>query len=293
MPNRARHRHILKPGKLIAFNNSYAIAGAYPDLSVYVLKSLNIIQRRYIFYILLFELLPELSVIDIRAFCSKIYTSRLLRIRQYGHQSVDTGLITADIAAYLGILYSEKISALSKTVEVSVIAQPYAPHICHVDPIIVYRRDVHIIIDQYDAGSSRNIKPALIILNDASYSVRAESVRLSEHPELALFHKSDAIVIGAYPQPVPAVYIKTDNTGDTCGRIYTFKSVAVISYKSAVASYPDESLTGLGNRVSLRCRKTACVIIKHSRVAFCLPDRVDLNIGIRAACGIRHLDIAF
>ena len=63
-------------------------------------------------------------------------------------------------------------------------------------------------------------------------------------------HYSSTAIVSTDPKNVPAVNEKAYNAGDTGRGIESLKRIAVISDKSAVAAYPDESIGSLGNSIS-------------------------------------------
>ena len=105
------------------------------------------------------------------------------------------------------------------------------------------------------------------------------------NPVCVFFHNGNAVVIGTHPETCLAVHKQADNIGDARGRIHTFKALAVVACKSAVAAYPNKSVRRLCNGIGLGSRQSVGIVIKHSRIAVTFSGRIHSN---RSTVGRSH-----
>ena len=219
------------------------------------------------------------TFIKSRILRSEIYRPRFIGIREDLKHAVHFIIIMVEICYNFSLPQCENIITVTDAVDQSFCTGAQNIYIHALNPRIIHRFHIQFIVKHIDSVRCADIDTSIIIFTDHAGFQRLQAVGFSPHPDRAVINHGNAAVIGAYPQSVFRIRKETADIADAHRGIHSFKCVSVIADKPAVASDPDKSIACLCNIIRFGCRQSVPVVIKHSRVAFTVSDRI--NNGIR------------
>ena len=157
------------------------------------------------------------------------------------------------------------------------------------DPFIFQQSELHLGVNSGDPACSASYinKPILVFAYGADTD-GAQPVRLVPLLLAPLFHEEHAGIVGADPQPIPAVNIQAAHVRNSVGGTDTLKVVAVETDQAGIAADPDKAVGSLRNGVGFGSGQSVSVVVQHRGKAFRFLDRIDGEFLVLVAGRVEH-----
>ena len=257
-----------------------AVSGADPELSVDVAERLYKLQRTDINPFGFGEAVIRLTVIDLSVLGFDVHIAGALGIGQDGADALEAVIAAFQVPDHLAAVHGEYIALVAQAVNKAVPRLAELMHAVLTHPGILRQAQRQVLADQRKTAGGRHIDQAGIVLQDAADREGLQALLLAPAAGLAVLHQEQAVVVGADPEPVPAVHKEAADAGDARGGIDAHKGVAVVADQAAVAADPEEALAGLDDDVCLGGRQAVGIVIEHRGAGFRVPDGIDRNVHI-------------
>ena len=274
------HRDITQTDETVIFKETDPVLRANPDLIPKMFDGIDVGKCADTKCLSIRESVLQLAVDDLRPFGTEIDIPVLLRIRKYRGDHTDPQLISVIEAGHLPVLHGEDRTVHGLTIDHSAQGCTELTDIFIIDLGFIDCMELQIRIDHSHAVSRCDIDIPLGILYKGPDGIGFQIILILIARDLPLLHHGHAVIIGSDPQPVLAVYIEADHTGDTGGGINTFKCISVITDHTTVASDPDEAFSGLRYGIRFRCGKSVGIVVKNRGKALFLTGGIHMDILI-------------
>ena len=201
----------------------------------------------------------------------------------------DTAFILAEKSVYCAVFQGEQVPFLAKAVNQAVGAASELPDRLPGDPFIFQQSELHLGVNSGDPACSASYinKPVLVFAYGADTD-GAQPVRLVPLLLAPLFHEEHTGIVGADPQPIPAVNIQAAHVRNSVGGTDTLKVVAVETDQAGIAADPDKAVGSLRNGVGFGSGQSVSVVVQHRGKAFRFLDRIDGEFLVLVAGRVEH-----
>ena len=212
--------------------------------------------------------------------------SRRLRVGQNSAHPTQGAVGGGNKAEQPAVPDRKQIARIRRAVNDPVVSDAEVAHIHFGKGAVLHHAEIAVGVDAGDPAGGGNINRAVLILRNGAGMGGGHAVQLAPSAQLALRQHGHAVVVGADPQPVPAVHVEAFDAGEAAGGIHALKGVAVVADQTGVAADPEKALVGFRDGVGLRGGQAVAVIVQHGGKPFAAPGGVHRKGAVHDAAGV-------